>query len=448
MKVLHIDSNHEVLAQGLEALGCTNDFDYTSSKAEIMQIIDQYEGLVLRSRFSIDKEFLDRATKLKFIGRVGAGLENIYIDYAQAKGILPIAAPEGNRDAVGEHSLSLVLNLFNRINLADREVRQGLWRREGNRGVELDGKTVGIIGYGNMGKNFCKRLRGFDCEVLFYDIREHITDGHACQVSLEELQEKSDVISLHTPQTPLTIGMINEEFIGNCAKPFYLINTARGSAVQTKALVQGLKSGKILGAGLDVLEFEKSSFENFFQDTSLPEEFQYLIDSEKVILSPHVAGWTQESKVKLAQTIVDKVGHAFFGKEYKSSLKKPGVTGIGGVFFKTTDVEKTKKWYAEHLQFNTDAYGSTFWWRDEQANKASTQWSLFKESSNYFEPSEKEFMFNYRVGNLEATLKHLESKGVMPLAETQEFNYGKFNWIMDCDGNKIELWEANDLAFL
>jgi D-3-phosphoglycerate dehydrogenase len=201
----------------------------------------------------------------------------------------------------------MILSLFNKLNKADQEVRQGKWLREDNRGIELDGKTIGIIGYGNMGRAFAKKLRGFDVEVLCYDIKNNVEDDNCKQVSLEELQNKSDVVSLHTPETPLTMGMINTKLINKFKKPFWFINTARGKSVVTKDLVEALKSGKILGAGLDVLEYEKSSFEQLFSSDKLPEAFQYLIHAQNVILSPHVAGWTVESKAKLAQTIVDKI---------------------------------------------------------------------------------------------------------------------------------------------
>ena len=295
----------------LNDLGFTNEEDYTSSKEEIEAKIHLYDGFIIRSRFSIDKHFLDKAKNLKFIGRVGAGLENIDCDYARTKNIELIAAPEGNRNAVGEHSLAMLLSLFNKLNKADKEVRNGKWLREENRGIELDGKTVGLIGYGNMGKSFAKKLRGFDVKVLCYDLKNNVGDENCTQVSLKELQEKSDILSLHTPQTDLTKNMINANFINSFKKSFWLINTARGSAVVTKDLVAGLQSGKVLGAGLDVLEYEKSSFENLFSDVKMPEAFQYLIDTENVILSPHVAGWTIESKEKLAQTIIDKIKAKF-----------------------------------------------------------------------------------------------------------------------------------------
>ncbi len=316
MKILHLDKNHDLLIEQLDALGFTNDEDYSSSKEAIEQVIHQYDGFIIRSRFKIDKPFLDAATQLKFIGRVGAGLENIDCDYAQSKGIHLIAAPEGNRNAVGEHSLAMLLSLFNKLNKADQEVRAGKWLREDNRGVELDGKTVGLIGYGNMGKAFAKKLRGFDVEVLCYDIKSNVGDQNAKQVTLEELQERANILSLHTPETPRTINMVNSNFINAFKKSFWLINTARGKSVVTKDLVLALQSGKILGAGLDVLEYEKSSFENLFKPTvsssavdrsHLPKAFDYLIQANNVLLTPHVAGWTIESKEKLAQTIVDKI---------------------------------------------------------------------------------------------------------------------------------------------
>ncbi|QXP60977.1 2-hydroxyacid dehydrogenase [Olleya sp. HaHaR_3_96] len=311
MKILHLDSNHPLLINQLNDLGYTNHEDFTSSKADIENKINEYDGFIIRSRFSIDAAFLDAATNLKFIGRVGAGLENIDCDYAKSKGITLIAAPEGNRNAVGEHSLAMLLSLFNKLNKADKEVREGKWLREDNRGLELDGKTVGLIGYGNMGKAFAKKLRGFDVTVLCYDLKPNVGDENAKQVSLSELQEKAEVLSLHTPETESTIKMVNKNLINGFKKPFWLINTARGKSVVTSDLVSALKSGQILGAGLDVLEYEKSSFENLFSDNNMPEAFKYLIQSDQVVLSPHVAGWTIQSKEKLAQTIVDKIKTKF-----------------------------------------------------------------------------------------------------------------------------------------
>ena len=311
MRILHLDTNHPLMIEQLAQLGFTNDEDYTSNKKEIEKKIHLYDGIIIRSRLTIDASFLDKATNLKFIGRVGAGLENIDVDHAKANGIFLASAPEGNRNAVGEHTLGMLLSLFNKLNKADKEVRNGQWDREGNRGIELDGKTVGIIGYGNMGKAFAKKLKGFDVEVICFDIVGGVGDENARQVGIMELQQRTDVLSLHVPQTPETIGMIKDEFINSFQKPFWLLNTARGKCVITTDLVSNLKSGKILGAGLDVLEYEKSSFENMFDDQNLPEAFKYLMKAENVLFSPHVAGWTVESKEKLAQTIVDKIKERF-----------------------------------------------------------------------------------------------------------------------------------------
>tara|TARA_R110002167_G_scaffold347085_2_gene557947 strand:+ start:5466 stop:6404 length:939 start_codon:yes stop_codon:yes gene_type:complete len=311
LKILHLDSNHPLLLNQLNDLGFTNDEDYSSTKQEIENKIHLYDGFIIRSRFSIDKAFLDKAKNLKFIGRVGAGLENIDCEYAVSKNIELIAAPEGNRNAVGEHSLAMLLSLFNKLQKADKEVKNGIWLREENRGIELDGKTVGLIGYGNMGKSFAKKLRGFDVEVICYDIKPNVGDENCKQVSLTELQEKADVLSLHTPQNELSKNMVNIDFMNSFKKNFWLINTARGTAVITNDLVTGLKNGKVLGAGLDVLEYEKSSFENLFSDDKMPEAFQFLINSENVLLTPHIAGWTVESNEKLAQTIVDKIKAKF-----------------------------------------------------------------------------------------------------------------------------------------
>lgn len=312
MKVLHVDKNHPLLIAQFAKLGFQNDTDYTSSKQDIEKKIGAYDGLIIRSRFSIDSEFLDKATHLKFIGRLGAGLENIDVKHAEANGIFLAAAPEGNRNAVGEHTLGMLLSLFNNLNKANREVRSGKWDREGNRGVELEGKIVGVIGYGNMGKAFAKKLKGFDVdEVICYDIKGGVGDENARQVGIMELQSRTEILSLHVPQTEKTTGMINSEFINTFQHPFWLLNTARGKCVITEDLVESLKSGQIRGAGLDVLEYEKTSFENMFTEGQLPKAFQYLVEAENVILSPHVAGWTVESLEKLAQTIVNKIKAEF-----------------------------------------------------------------------------------------------------------------------------------------
>ena len=307
VKILHIDSNHPLLWEQLKQAGFQNEADFTSSKTEIEAKIHNYHGIIIRSRFKIDKEFINKATSLKFIARVGAGLESIDCDYAVLKNIYLIAAPEGNSNAVGEHTMGMLLSLMNKLNRADKLVRDGHWIREGNRGYELEGKTIGLIGYGNMGKSFAKKLRGFDVEVLCYDILPNSGDENAKQVSLQELQQKADVLSLHIPYTAETDKMVNTNFIDAFAKPFWFINTSRGKNVVTDDLVAALKTGKIVGAGLDVLEYEKLSFENLFTDTEKPKAFAYLLQAENVLLTPHIAGWTHESHQKLAQVIVDKI---------------------------------------------------------------------------------------------------------------------------------------------
>jgi D-3-phosphoglycerate dehydrogenase len=316
IKILHIDSNHPILKQQLESLGFLNDEDFTSSREVIESKIHNYQGIVIRSRFQIDKTFINKAKNLQFIARVGAGLESIDCDYASSKNITLIAAPEGNRNAVGEHTLAMLLSLFNKLNVADDEVRNGQRNRESNRGHELDGKTIGIIGYGNMGKSFAKKLRGFDVEVLFYDIQTDIGDANAKQVTLAELQQKADVLSLHIPWTPETNGLVNRDFIQAFTKPFWLINTSRGKNVVTADLVQALKSGKILGAGLDVIEYENSSFETL-NGEQLPKSYQDLLRFDNVLLTPHIAGWTFESQQRLAQVIVDKIKEKYFGNSHK-----------------------------------------------------------------------------------------------------------------------------------
>ncbi len=312
MHILHLDNNHPLLIKQLNDLGHTNHEDYTSSREEVISKIEQYDGIVIRSRFKIDATFMDAAINLKFIARVGAGLESIDIEYADQKGIALFSAPEGNRNAVGEHSLGMLLSLFNKLNSANTQVKNGQWLREANRGIEVDGKTVGIIGYGNMGRAFARKLRGFNVEVICYDIKKNVENSDATQVEIEELFEKTDILSLHTPWTPLTDKMINSNFINQFKKPFWLLNTARGKSVVTEDLVKALKSGKILGAGLDVLEYEKLSFESLFSDENqMPEALKELLQLDNVLLTPHVAGWTIESKEKLAQTIVHKIKTAF-----------------------------------------------------------------------------------------------------------------------------------------
>lgn len=308
MKILLLDKNHPLITDQLLAKNFVLEEDFSSSYDEVCQKIKNYDGVIIRSRIPLDQNFLEKATNLKFIARVGAGMENIDIPVAKKLGIQLINSPEGNRDSVAEHVVGMLLVLMNRLFIASQEVKNGIWLREENRGDELLGKTVGLIGYGNMGKATAKRLSGFGCKVIFHDILPNLSDEYAAQVSLEELKQQAEVISLHIPLTEETHYLINENFIKDMQHNFYFVNTARGKNVETKYLVEGLKSGKILGACLDVLEYEKSSFENLEVEN---ENLKYLLHSEKALLTPHIAGWTHQSKEKLAQFIVDKIVASF-----------------------------------------------------------------------------------------------------------------------------------------
>ena len=315
MKILLLDSNHPLITEQLLAKGFILEEDFTSSYDEVLQKINQYDGIIIRSRIPLDKNFLENAQNLKFIARVGAGMENIDLETAKNLGISLINSPEGNRDSVAEHVVAMLLILMNRLFIASEEVKNGIWKREENRGDELLGKTFGIIGYGNMGKATAKRLSGFGVEVIFYDILPNLEDEFAKQVSLEELQERADILSLHIPLDASTEYLVDENFISKMKKNFYLVNTARGKNVKTSALVDALKSGKVKAAALDVLEYEKSSFENLDISASLStrnkEDLQFLLESNQVIVTPHIAGWTHQSKEKLAQFIVDKIVQQF-----------------------------------------------------------------------------------------------------------------------------------------
>lgn len=308
MKILLLDSNHPLITEQLLAKGFILEEDFTSSYDEVLQKINQYDGIIIRSRIPLDKNFLENAPNLKFIARVGAGMENIDLETAKNLGISLINSPEGNRDAVAEHVVAMLLILMNRLFIASEEVKNGIWKREENRGDELLGKTFGIIGYGNMGKATAKRLSGFGVEVIFYDILPNLEDEFAKQVSLEELQERADILSLHIPLDASTKYLVDENFISKMKKNFYLVNTARGKNVKTSAIVDALKSGKVKAAALDVLEYEKSSFENLETNN---EDLQFLLESDQVIVTPHIAGWTHQSKKKLAQFIVDKIVQQF-----------------------------------------------------------------------------------------------------------------------------------------
>ena len=311
MKILHIDKNHHSLINDLKNSGYINVEGYKMSLDEIKSVIGQFDGIVIRSRFKIDSDFLKNGGGIKFVARVGSGIENIDIQYLKRRGIKLISAPEGNSNAVGEHALGLILSLLNNLNLANDSVKNKLWSREKFRGYEIENKTVGIIGYGNTGKSLARKLSGFNVkEIIFYDIRKKTKDSIARQVSIEELQNKCNILSIHTPQNNLSIGLINKTFIERMKNPFWLINTARGSAVKIMDLIDGIENKKILGAALDVLEYEKKSFENTFNG-KIDQNFLNLIKNEKIILTPHIAGWTFESHLKLAKIIVQKIQKDF-----------------------------------------------------------------------------------------------------------------------------------------
>jgi len=307
MKILFIDTVHPLLKQELEKENHICDSAYNKSKTEIQQIISNYQGIIIRSRFKIDKQFIDCGSNLKFIARAGSGLENIDVEYAENKNIHCYNAAEGNRQAVAEHALGMLLSLFNNLNNADKEVREGKWERERNRGIELAGKTVGIIGYGNNGSAFAEVLKGFNVKILAYD--KYLTN-YPQKSSMETINKEADIISLHVPLTDETTYLVDDNFIKRFVKNFYLINTARGKCVNTKNLVKALENKKIKGACLDVLEYDKTSFESLSKD-GLTSDMQYLMNAQNTILSPHVAGWTVESNVKIAEVLLDKITSDF-----------------------------------------------------------------------------------------------------------------------------------------
>ena len=305
MKILHLDTTHPFLGKELEKIGFKNYYDFKTIKSDLK--ISDFFGIIIRSRISIDKNFIDKCKNLKFIARIGSGIENIDVDYAKQKGIQVISTPEGNSNAVGEHALGMLLSILNNINSSNTEVKKGIWNRESNRGIELNNKTVGLIGYGNTGKSFAKKLIGFDVNTIYYDIKKIEKDNYANPVSLNYLKDNSDIISLHISMTEESIGLINKNFIESCAKPFWLINTSRGSCIIINDLVKGLKDGKVLGAGLDVIAFEKKSFEKLTVNENDQSNLNYLNSSNNVILTPHIAGWTQESKIRLVKIALEKI---------------------------------------------------------------------------------------------------------------------------------------------
>lgn len=304
MRILHLDENHPILAEQLAVLGFENIVDTQSSKEVIAQDIAQYHGLVIRSRFPIDKPFLQKAKKLRFIARVGSGLENIDVNAAATMNIAVLAAPEGNSPSVGEHALGMLLSLLNKLPQGNKEVRTGKWQREANRGEELGGKTIGIIGYGHTGIQFARKLAGFDVKVLCHDILNNVGDAYAEQVPLKTIHNQADVVSIHLPLNESTQQYVNHVFIGNMKKSFWLINTARGNQVVIEHLVNGLKANKVKGACLDVLDIETAAFDLNIEQS---DDWQFLTASNRVILSPHVAGWTTQSRLRLSEVILSKI---------------------------------------------------------------------------------------------------------------------------------------------
>ncbi|RZL15182.1 MAG: phosphoglycerate dehydrogenase [Pedobacter sp.] len=305
-KILIVDDLHPVFKERAKLLGFKVDDRPLISREETMEVIKDYTGIAVRTKFRIDKTLFDAATNLEFVARAGAGLDNIDEAIAKERGIKLLNAPEGNMDAVGEHATGLLLSLMNNFRNADQQIRNGKWDREGNRGYELKGKTVGIIGYGFMGKSFAKKLKGFEVNVIAYDkYKTGFSDDFAKEVSMEEIVRQSDVLSLHIPLTSETRQMVNEEYLFHFRKPIFFINTARGEIVNTTALLAALNQGKILGAGLDVLEAEK------FPLLGLQDWYADIVATEKVILTPHVGGWTFDSYRKISEVLAEKLGQLY-----------------------------------------------------------------------------------------------------------------------------------------
>lgn len=307
-KVIFLDSVHSILEERLNARGVSCIHDYSTSKESID--LSEYDGIVIRSRFILDGNFLMKWPNLKFIARSGSGLENIDLTYCKNHNIQVFNSPEGNATAVAEHAIGMLLSLFNRLNQADREVKSGMWRREENRGVELEGKTVGIIGYGVMGSAFAKRLKGFDCKVLAYDkYKSGFGNDYVSEVDMPSIFENADVVSLHLPLNDETLYLVNSHWLGRFQKPIYLVNTSRGQVVKISDVIEKTKTERLLGLCLDVLEYEETSFEKI--DLS-SKEFKSLSELPHVVLSPHVAGWTKESYIKLSSVLADKIEAHFF----------------------------------------------------------------------------------------------------------------------------------------
>ena len=306
-KVIVIDTCHSVLLDKLSDFGFEVDYAPEISFNSFVKIAKQYSGIILRSRFRLDKKLLFSLSNLEFIGRIGAGMESIDTTAAETRGITCFNSPEGNRDALAEHALGMLLMLFNNLHRANAQVKNGIWKREENRGLEIKEKTIGIIGFGNMGQAFAQRLKGFEANILAYDkYKSQFGTEDIIECDLDEIFNNADILSLHVPLTKETQYLFNQNFIDHFNKPIFLVNTSRGKVVNTKDLVAGLESKKILGAALDVNEYEDHSFEQFKQN-KIPAALSYLQNSDRVVLSPHIAGWTHESLFKLADFLAEKI---------------------------------------------------------------------------------------------------------------------------------------------
>jgi D-3-phosphoglycerate dehydrogenase len=301
-KILIVDDLHPVFKERAVAMGFEVDDLPLITREETLNIIGNYAGIAVRTKFRIDAELFDAAPNLQFVARAGAGLDNIDEDIAAAKNINLLNAPEGNRDAVGEHTIGMLLSLANNFRNADRQIRTGTWDREGNRGWELKGKTIGIIGYGFMGSSLARKLAGFEVNVIAYDkYKTGFSDQYVREVSMEEIVKHSDVLSLHIPLTTETRQLVDEEYLFHFKKPIFFISTARGEVTNTQAVLDAVKSGKIMGAGLDVLEVEK------FPKLAEQPWYHELTQSGKVLLTPHVGGWTFDSYRKISEVLADKL---------------------------------------------------------------------------------------------------------------------------------------------
>ncbi len=308
-KILIVDDMYSDIVHELQKIGYQISYKPDIDRPAIIDIVDEYDGIIIRSKTQLDAEILEKAKNLRFIARAGAGMDNIDKSYCLSAGISLINAPEGNRDALGEHAVGLLLCLLNKIHTADREVRNQVWDRDNNRGVEIQGKTIGIIGYGNMGKSFAARLAGFGCRIMAYDkYKSGFGNGPVEEVGLEKIFEETEILSFHVPLTEETRGLYDESFFRKFRRNIFVINTARGQILPLKDLVRLLEEGKILGACLDVLENEKM---NSFSDVEAG-LFKRLVAFPNVVITPHVGGWSFESYQKINNALINKISNLNF----------------------------------------------------------------------------------------------------------------------------------------